>query len=228
LAICLPLLLAAGPSLSIELPVEWKAESATATAAQLKVEFKGAVAGRLVTFANLLPATAYSVRIALADGAVLQGVDLSWHSPEAARNDAGPLDDDDRKQITAIVKDVQGFENKKDILLLSGNHDRAVALVQLIRDSGFHSDKGGELIWRIELWYFKNQHGGWEKVPQTNKVLRRERFTAKQQFEQAMKIKWMPGLGGITLGQDETRKLTTTMPEKKAPAKETQQGEEHD
>ncbi|MCY2952297.1 MAG: hypothetical protein NTU53_10010 [Planctomycetota bacterium] len=103
------------------------------------------------------------------------------------------------------------------MLLLAGNHDRVVILAELIRDTDFHSAVGNEIIWRIELWYFKNQHGGWERVTQSNKVLRRERFKSRDDYISATaKLKYLPALGGLRLKKDESKSLPLT-PEDLAP-----------
>ena len=133
-----------------------------------------------------------------------------WYNEEPAKKDAGDMDKDDREQIRAIVQDVPGFYNKRDFLLLQGDHDRAVALLRLVRDNGFVNDKGGEVIWRIELWYFKNQLGGWEAVPQQNKVLRRERFAraaARDAVEKS--LHWIPRLGGLHVSKNEPVRTVT-------------------
>jgi len=197
----------AANDLSIKLPAlpEGKqVKSAVATAPLLKLDVEGKVDGQSVTFAKVLPDTAYNVRVTLTDGTILQGVDLGWYNEELAKADAGDMDKDDREQIRAIVQDVPGFYNKRDFLMLQGDHDRAVALLRLVRDKGFVNDKGGEVIWRIELWYFKNQLGGWEAVQQQNKVLRRERFTstaARKAVEGP--IRWMPRLGGLIVPKND-------------------------
>jgi hypothetical protein len=174
-----------------------KPKSAVAVAAGVKVQTDGQIDGRTIVFEDLLPDTPYDVRVVLADGTVLQGVDLGWYNEEPADPEAEPIGDDDRAQIKEILG-VPRFYNKCDILALRGDHNRATALVRLQRDNGFHSDAGGEIIWRIELWYFKNQYGGWEAVAQQNKVLRRERFASKAAYDaDAGKIRWTPELGGL-------------------------------
>jgi hypothetical protein len=223
----LPLLTAAGSELVLETPTDVKVASAIAVAPQMKLETAGTVAGSKITFANLLPATRYDIRLTLANGQVLQGADLSWYSDEPLPNNARPMDDDDRKQIQDLFDGIKGFENKRTMLLISGNHERATVLAELIRDTAFHSDKGGEIIWRIELWYFKNQHGGWEKIAQTNKVLRRERFTKKEEFEKASATKWLAELGGIRVAKDE-KKLVKLLLKPPPAAKKPAEGEEHD
>ena len=198
----------AGQTITVNLPRGSVAASASATATELKTDLPGKINGTTVIFDNVLPDTPYDVRITLTDGTILQGVNLGWYIDEPPKPDAGPLNEDDREQITRFIKDVKQFTNKNEFLFLQGDHDRATALAQLIRDTAFHADKGGEIIWRIELWYFKVQAGGWEKVQQQNKVLRRERFTSAEAFKAATeKIKWTPALGGIRVGKDQATEV---------------------
>ena len=197
------------------LPAGKQVKSAVATALLLKLDVEGKVDGQEITFPKVLPDTAYNAHITLSDGTILQGVDLNWYNEERAKKDAGDMDKDDREQIRAIVQDVPGFYNKRDFLMLQGDHDRAIALLRLVRDKGFVNDRGGEVIWRIELWYFKNQLGGWEAVQQQNKVLRRERFASTAARNSAEgQIRWMPQLGGLRVPKDEpVRTVTIEKPE---------------
>jgi len=211
-------LLATGAQAACELHVKLaegqKVQSATAMATQLKLGIKGEASGPEVTFKDLLPDTAYDVQITLADGTVLQGVDMSWYGPEPAKPDAQALDEDDRQQIKELFEGVKAFENKRNLLAMAGNHDRVTILAELIRDDAFYGRKGDEVIWRVELWYFKNQHGGWEKVQQQNKVLRRVRFTGAAEYQrETSKLKWVAELGGIKVGKEQSR--TVELPERK-------------
>ena len=52
-------------------------------------------------------------------------------------------------------------------------------LLELMRTRRFHASAGA-VVWRVELWYFQNQFGGWEKLPNQERVLRRERITPGQ------------------------------------------------
>jgi hypothetical protein len=100
----------------------------------------------------------------------------------------------------------------QECTILKGNHNRAVMLVTEERTSAFHSDKGDEIIWRPELWYFQNNHGGWEKVLQTDRVLRRERFTTQKEYHAVVdKLKWVAELGGLK-STPKTPDLAVTLP----------------
>ena len=211
LALALPLFLAAAapsPSLTVQLPDDARPQSAVATAPQLKLDTKPSIDGHALTFPNLLPDTAYDLKITLADGSILQGVDLAWYALEPEKKDAPPMDDDDRQQITELFDGIKAFENKRNMLFLAGNHDHATVLAELIRDTPFYAG-AGQVIWRVELWYFKNQHGGWEKVAQASKVLRRERFKTAQDYRnETAALRWLPQLGGVRLAKDETKTIT--------------------
>lgn len=196
--------LAENVTLKIQLPDGAKVASAAAIPAGSKTEVQGKIGDGKVTFPNLLAGQTYDVRLTMADGTTAQGVDMDWYNDDDAKENAGAVTDDDRQQIQAIL-DVPSFYNKNDVLALQGDHDRATGLVRLVRDKDFYAGKG-EIVWRVELWYFKNQHGGWEKVQQQNKILRRERFKNREAYESAtQKIKWCGALGGLLLeaGQPE-------------------------
>jgi hypothetical protein len=193
----------AAGEIDVTVPDNIHVSEAEATAPKTKSTIRGVVDGRTVRFRDAAANTSYDVKITGADGTVFQGVDLGWYSLEPPRPDAEALSDDDRQQTTDILKQVLSFYNRNDLLILRGTHDRAVALVQLIRDKAFHSDQGGEVIWHIELWYLRNQHGGWEKVQQSNKIVRRERFASRAEYDAVVKhLRWIPELGGLKLNQD--------------------------
>jgi hypothetical protein len=210
LALAFVLNMARAADLSIELPREMKPASANATAEEAELSSNGQVNGQRVSFTKLLASTAYSVKITLADGKILEGVDMNWYTPEPAKKNVGPITDDDRKEIQAIM-DVPSFYNRSDILLIKGDHDRAVILGRLIRDKEFHSDKGGEIIWRIELWYFKNEYGGWAKLNQVNRILHRERFKNQAEYDRETgRYQWVQMLGGIVLDKDHPTQIKLT------------------
>ena len=192
-------------SVTLQLPSTAKASSAVAVAEGVKVETPGTVDGAIVHFGKLLADTPYNIRLTLADGMVVQGVNLNWYDEEPAKADADPLDDQDKKDINAILQ-IPSFYNKSNILHLNGDHTRATALVELIRDKDF-VEGAGQVIWRVELYYFKQQFGGWEKVQQQDKIIRRERFKSRAEYESTVsKIRWSPTLGGIRLDNDHPQK----------------------
>ncbi len=197
-------------NLSIHLPTSTtKPTAATAVSAAMKLNATGTIDGRGIYFDKLLPITPYDISITLEDGTILQGVDMGWYNQEAVNPKTDPMVDADKTEIYGLVTPDKDFFNKIDIIQLAGDHNRATALVKQIRDKGFHSDKGGEVISRFELWYFRFEYGGWEKVQQGQKLLRRDRFASEAAFEKTIgPIRWTPELGGIKLEKGEKRTIT--------------------
>ncbi|HYE20905.1 MAG TPA: hypothetical protein VEA69_20835 [Tepidisphaeraceae bacterium] len=195
--------LASAATLTVRLPEGMRVTSASVSSWGEKGAIGGKVdlAARTVSFADLRPDVRYDVALVLADGAVLQGVDLGWYGLDAGKPAVGAMSDDDVAAVNQLFADVKTFENKKRILQLRGDADRCTALVELVRDTEFHAS-GANIVWRVELWYYKSQFGGWQKVQQQSRVLRRERFNDQKAFEAGVsKVKWRPELGGIVVGK---------------------------
>lgn len=186
-------------TITITLPPDISIVKAAATTEkEPKTTITGTIGATTVTFADPIPGSVYEAQLTLKDGTVLQGVDMGWYSRVPDKPDAGELTDGDRQQMKDVLTKVLSFYNVNEVTLLKGNHNRAVMLVRLQRDKAFHSDQGDEVIWRPELWYFQNDHGGWEKVLQTDRVLRRERFATQKDFHAVVDfLKWVPELGGL-------------------------------
>ena len=186
-------------SITITVPADLAVDKAVATTEkEPKSSITGTIDKTKIAFADPTPGSAYEVQLTLKDGTVLQGVDMGWYSRVSDKPNAEELTDGDRDQMKAVFTAGAQFFNVQEATLIKGNHNRAVMLVRCERNSAFHSDKGDEVIWRPELWYFENHHGGWEKVLQTDRVLRRERFATHQDYHAVVdKLKWVPELGGL-------------------------------
>jgi hypothetical protein len=193
---------ALGEDLIVQTPDKSTINVATAIERDSAVNVGGNISGNQVRFANLQPETPYDIAIELADGTLLCGADMSWCDPTPPDPEAEPLGEDDRDAIKSIVENILGFADKPKLAMLVGTHERAVGLVDLTRSKAFHSDKGDEVIWRVEIWFFKWENGGWERVADQSRVLRRERFasTAAYQKETA-RVRWIPSLGGVALAR---------------------------
>lgn len=132
--------------------------------------------------------------VKLKDGTRLVGVDMSWYAKSKPAGE--PLADDDRKSIEEILT-VPSFYNKSRLLYLQGDAQRAVGLVELVRDTDFYAGKG-QVVWRVELWYFEFENGGWAKVSQQNKLLDRQRFADHDAYQKYVAaVRYVPRLGSI-------------------------------
>jgi hypothetical protein len=201
---------ASAQDLTIRLPAGLQATSASAVNAGMKLTATGQVEGDVIRITKLLPLTPYDVIVKLGDGTVLQGASLKWYNEEPVDPIKEPLTEEDRAEIGELVKSDKEFMDKQEILHLAGDHHRATALMKLVRDRGFYSNKGGEIICRFELWYFRFEAGGWMKIQQGSKVLRRDRFESKADYDTTISpIRWIPELGSITFGKGEKEKTIT-------------------
>jgi hypothetical protein len=205
---CIALLLlvtaARASELTVQVPADAKVTGASAKSSSETVQ--GTIGNNTIHF-KLRPDVKYDVRLEFADDHIGQGVDLSWYNSEPADPQAAVLDDEDRKQIQAIL-DIKSFYDRTEALDIRGDHDRAVVLVQRIRDSKFHSANKDESIWCVEVWYLKDEAGGWAKVSQQDRVVRRDRFaSAKEMKETIERIHWRGELGGVVLKKDESKVL---------------------
>ena len=140
-------------------------------------------------FKDLPGDAAYDLCITAADGRTIEGIDLEMADARLARlaearrrqlnMPAPPAHAFTAEDANAIIEYASKMEDFMDIrrtLHLQGHGGQAAALVELIRTKEYYAAKPGELIWRIELWYFQFSHGSWERIPDTERVLRRERI----------------------------------------------------
>ncbi|MBS3821930.1 MAG: hypothetical protein GVY16_01090 [Planctomycetes bacterium] len=142
-------------------------------------------------FADLPGDANYDVCIATTDGREIEGVDLAFvdarlqRLADARRKELdlparkpGRFTTDDVEAITKFVAGWEDFMDTRRMLYLRGHGDRATVLVELMRLKEFHASGRGEnqqMVWRIELWYMRNAGGGWERLPNVERTLRRFR-----------------------------------------------------
>lgn len=130
----------------------------------------------------------YDLILKTADGRTLEGIDLDYCDLRMVRLAAErkkelglPADRvhkfsmDDVKAITDWLGKLQDFMEIRRPLFIHGNGRRCTLLVELMRTRE-HYAGGAMYVWRVELWYFQNEFGGWEKVPNQERVLRRNRI----------------------------------------------------
>jgi hypothetical protein len=193
--------------LTIHVPTEQKVIGAKATSQGETISGKVVTDG--IHFDKLKPGAKYDIMLESSDGHIDQGIDSGWYDDEEPDPKTTAMDDDDRQQIQSILREIKSFYDRTESIAMWGDHDRAVVLVQRIREAKFHSAKDGEAIWRVELWYLKNEAGGWAKINQQDRMLRRERFESSAKMNQEIaRIRWRPELGGVKVEKDQTKTIT--------------------
>ncbi|KKL17373.1 hypothetical protein LCGC14_2486210 [marine sediment metagenome] len=77
-------------------------------------------------------------------------------------------DDPTVNRLEAMAAQVMGKEAA--LLTTSGTQSNLAAMLA-------HCQRGDEVIWRTELWYFRYFYGGWERVGNVERVLERHRIS---------------------------------------------------
>jgi hypothetical protein len=140
-----------------------------------------------------------------------EGVTMDYHRPIMPDKEFSA---DDRKWIEDFISKTPGFYDRCRPLWIAADHKHATVAVELARTQDFYAAKGGEVIYRTELWYFENLFGGWEKDKNTERVI------ARWRGDGAKLPAWqiVPQLGGISIAADGTfPKIEITLPEKPDP-----------
>ena len=144
-------------------------------------------------FKDLPGDATYDVCLVTKDSRRVEGIDLSWHEARMLRLAAirrrqlalpperkRKFTRADAKELVRYVKDLKDFMNVRRVLYVAGDGLRATMLVEVMRTRPFHAQRGDEVIWRTELWYFRYRYGGWERAANVERVLERERIPASQ------------------------------------------------
>ena len=88
-------------------------------------------------------------------------------------------------------------------------------LVELMRTKEFYSS-AGKIIWRVELWYFEYNHGGWERMANQERVLRRERIDPAQWKK--IDLEFYPQLTARVEADGSSKPVEFKIPEKPDPS----------
>lgn len=144
------------------------------------------------TFKNLPGDAAYDICLSLPEGRRVEGIDLSFTDARMVRlaaerrkqlglapERAHAFSQDDVDQMVKWLGGIKDFTDFRRALYVKGHGRRATMLLEGMRTRDHH-DSQGRLVWRIELWYFENHFGGWEKLNNQEQVLRRERLLPEQ------------------------------------------------
>ena len=146
-------------------------------------------------FRNLPGDTSYDLCLTLDGGADpaparLEGIDLAWHEARMLRLErlrrrqlsmpveaTRPFERADADELLKYARDLKDFCDLRRVLYVRCDDGlRAAMLVEPMRAREFHASRDNELVWRMELWYFRWRYGGWERVPGAERVIERRRI----------------------------------------------------
>ncbi|MFP4355366.1 MAG: hypothetical protein ACLFUJ_09625 [Phycisphaerae bacterium] len=175
-------------------------------------------------FDSLPGGQAYDICIATADGRVIEGIDLRFVDQrlmELAEIRGKQLDlpaapahrftQKDAQAVAQFVGRQEDFMDWGRTLYVRGHGRYATALVELMRTRAFHAG-AGQVIWRVELWYFEFQAGGWERLNNQHRVLRRVRVSPQQW--KAIHVEYVPSLSVYVDADGKSKPVDFQIPEK--------------
>lgn len=168
----------------------------------------------------------YDVCIKTTDGRTFEGIDLTAVDDHISRlaedrrkllgvepRTTHTFDDDDVKWMLDYAKNMEDFMDIRRVLYVEGHGKRATMVVELLKADNFFSAKAGEVIWRIEMWYFEYQYGGWEQIPNSAVVLQRIRFHTTAEW-QKLHLEYYPELSAHVAANGYSRAIDFAIPEK--------------
>ncbi|MCK5114229.1 MAG: hypothetical protein KAR11_05650 [Phycisphaerae bacterium] len=184
-------------------------------------------------FKNLPGADSYDICIATKDSREIQGIDLRFVDEyllklaKLRRKQLKLPEPDDsekpftKKDVDAIGQFIESWEdfmNQRRVLHIRGKGSRATVLIELMRTRKFHGskkskqkgDKSDDIVWRIELWYFTRAGGGWELVPNVERVLRR--YRGKLAGWKKIDVTYYPTLSAYVDAQGKSKEIKFTIP----------------
>ena len=172
----------------------------------------------------------YDVCVKTSDGRTLEGIDLNFVDHRLLRlaverrkqlklppERPHEFDQEDVKELVKYVDGLKDFMDDRRILYVHGQGRRATLLLELLRTRDFYAKAGSQIIWRVELWYFEFQYGGWDQVKDTAKVLRRERIQLPD-FRQ-ITLEYYPQLSVYILPTGYAKPLKFKIPDKADPTR---------
>jgi len=186
-------------------------------------------AGGKFTFKNLPGDASYDLCVDLPGGRHLEGIDLSFTDSRMLRLAAErrkqlglpperthAFCQDDADQMIKWLAGIKDFTDFRRALYIQGNGRRATMLLEGMRVTEFHASKG-TVVWRVELWYFENRFGGWEKLNNQEQVLRRERLTPDEWRK--IHVEYFPELSVYVDENGFAKPLEFTVPEQADPSR---------
>jgi hypothetical protein len=128
----------------------------------------------------------------------LEGVNFKVPKHDFDTDEELPLTKEDADKITKTIGLLNEFEDKVEVMAVTGNVQHAVVLVNKLRTRPFINSKAGEVVWRLEVWRFEKPDETWIKVQdELFLVLYRERIQKADFDKKALTLD--PSLGGLKL-----------------------------
>jgi len=181
------------------------------------------------SFVELPGDATYDVVITTADGRSIEGIDLSFvdarllRLAELRREQLGvPAEQPhrftraDADAILRYVRELEGFMDLRRPLYIAGHGRRATLLVETMRTQEFH-ESDGNIVWRMELWYFEHHSGGWARVDNQSRLLRRVKASPAKWNE--IQVEYWPELSVFIAGDGTSEPVAFEIPAEVDPSR---------
>ena len=205
-----------------------KAVSRVTNKTYAPVSFDG-ITGKFL-FKNLPGDAAYDLCIRTRDRRSLEGIDLGFFDDRLIRLAAkrrkqlgippeAPYEflREDANSIVEYCTGLKDFMDARRVLFIRGHGRRATALIEAVRTRDFYAKSGSQIIWRIELWYFENQYGGWDQLADTARVLHRRRSPFGE--IKAISLEYFPELSVRVRATGRSEPVRFKIPAKRDPSR---------
>jgi hypothetical protein len=139
----------------------------------------------------------YDLIVELKNGARLEGVNLRVKRTDYIDGDP-PLIKDDEAKLKEITTKLSKFEDVHEYLAVGGNCQHAAVVVNKLRTRPFYESKEGEIIWRLEVWFYEREEldDPWVKDQGTLFVVHYRERMQKADYDKKS-ITLDPKLGGL-------------------------------
>jgi hypothetical protein len=139
----------------------------------------------------------YDLIIDLKNGARLEGVNIRVRKTDFVDADP-PLIKDDEAKLKEITTKLSKFEDVHEYLAIGGNCQHAAVVVNKQRTKPFYESKEGEVIWRLEVWFYNREEleDAWVKDSDTLFVIHYRERLQKADYDKKS-ITLDPKLGGL-------------------------------
>jgi hypothetical protein len=174
-------------------------------------------------FADLPGDARYDVCFRARDGREVEGVDLDFVDQRLLRLahlrrrrmgipdlQEPAFESEDAEELVRWVREMDDFMEQRRVLYVAGQGRRATLLVESMRTRSFHASESDEVIWRVELWYFEKHPGGWDRLANQERLLRRLR-TQREPWS-TVSLEYYPSLSGYVSAEGESEKMEFTLP----------------
>jgi hypothetical protein len=126
----------------------------------------------------------------------LEGVNLKV--PRSDYEEEQPLTKEDVEALKKSALSLNKFENKVEVLAVSGNIQHAAVILHNLRTEGFINSRPGEVIWRLEVQRFERPDETWVKRQDELATVHYRRRIPKTEYDKVA-LTLEPALGGVEL-----------------------------